>query len=54
MVMNAYVWETRVLLLTLFKKPFSTLAALTDNDLGILIGFSKMTETEEHNEEKRE
>lgn len=32
--------------LTLFRKPFSTLAALTDNDLGIRIGFSKMTERE--------
>lgn len=32
---------------TLLRNPFSTLAALTDNDLGILICFSKMTANEE-------
>lgn len=32
---------------TLLRNPFSTLAALTDNDLGILICFSKITANEE-------
>ncbi len=35
---------------TLLRNPFSTLAALTDNDLGILICFSKITANEEENE----
>ena len=29
--------------LTLFRKPFSTLAAFTDRDLGMRMGFSRMT-----------
>lgn len=29
--------------LTLLRKPFSTLAALTDRDLGMRMGFSRIT-----------
>lgn len=29
--------------LTLFRKPLSTLAAFTDRDLGMRIGFSRIT-----------